>query len=219
MGQFSWLGDGTGPDAQWDLRRLGWRLRDQLDGHHPLLSDGSRLPAAHLRGRTIAVGIEHTDQRAKLISAGVADAIGIEISLHELAIRVSRTAINSARMPRRWRVGPLVLDLMHRDAQVGDRWLALRPREFGLLWRLAEAQGQRVTRHELLRDVWRLQHDPGTNSVEVHVSRLRANLAQFGLSAMLQTDENGGYSLRVKGGALFGGNAFLDRGRYVMAQG
>ena len=74
-------------------------------------------------------------------------------------------------------MGPLTPDLIHRDAQHGSRWLALHPREFGVLWRLAECPGRRVSRAQLLRDVWRLNHDPETNSIAVHVSRLRSKLA------------------------------------------
>ena len=96
----------------------------------------------------------------------------------------------------RWRtIGALTLDLFHRDARCKGRWLALHPREFGLLWRLADSPGEIVTRRQLLRDVWRLGHDPETNSVEVHVSRLRAKLAAHGCEGVVLTDPRGGYRL------------------------
>nr|WP_283773391.1 winged helix-turn-helix domain-containing protein [Altererythrobacter sp. KTW20L] len=96
----------------------------------------------------------------------------------------------------RWRsVGPLTLDLFHRDIRVGSRWLNLHPREFGVLWRLADRPGEAVTRSQLLADVWRLSHDPGTNSVEVHVSRLRSKLAAAGCDRLVETVPQGGYRL------------------------
>ncbi|MCB2067011.1 MAG: winged helix-turn-helix transcriptional regulator [Erythrobacter sp.] len=96
----------------------------------------------------------------------------------------------------RWRdLGPLTLDLFHRDARQGARWLGLHPREFGLLWRLADSPGERVTRAQLLKDVWRLNHEPETNSVEVHVSRLRAKLALAGCESLVETAPEGGYRL------------------------
>ena len=88
-----------------------------------------------------------------------------------------------------------MLDLFHRDGQVGERWLALQPREFALLWRLAESGGAPVSRRVILRDVWRLSHDPETNSLEVHISRLRSKLAPSGLQEMLRTEAGGGYTL------------------------
>jgi two-component system OmpR family response regulator len=98
-------------------------------------------------------------------------------------------------LPRRRAVGPVTLDLVHRDAHAGGAWLHLHPREFALLWRLADRPGARVTRAELWRDVWRLKHQPETNSVEVHVSRLRTKLAIAGCAGLVETDPRGGYRL------------------------
>ena len=92
------------------------------------------------------------------------------------------------------KAGPLRLDLFHRDAALDGRWLALHPREFALLWRLAETPDSTVSQRALLRDVWRLPFEPGTNRVAVHVARLRRKLATVGLAAMIATD-GAGYRL------------------------
>lgn len=116
-----------------------------------------------------------------------------------------------AVLPRRYRAGPLLLDLFHRDAQIQGRWLGLHPREFGLLWRLAETPRRVVSRRQLLRDVWRMQHDPETNRVAVHVARLRGKLATAGLSALVSTGAQGGYCLAADSAPWFAGvNAWLD---------
>jgi two-component system OmpR family response regulator len=91
--------------------------------------------------------------------------------------------------------GDVTLDLFHRDGRVEDRWLGLHPREFELLWRLAEQPGERLTRRELLKDVWRITFEPETNSVAVHVARVRAKLEPFGLARILATHPDGGYFL------------------------
>ena len=90
----------------------------------------------------------------------------------------------------------MTLDLFHRDGRVEDRWLGLHPREFALLWHLAETKGQVVSRADLLMAVWRLKHDPGTNSLEVHVSRLRTKLNAAGVKGLIETDPAGGYRLK-----------------------
>ena len=102
-------------------------------------------------------------------------------------------------LPRLCLAGPLSLDLFHRDVHISGQWLRLLPREFGLLWRLAETPGQRVSRSRLLREVWRLDHDPETNRVEVHVARLRAKLHTHRLGWMIATDPAGGYFLELDG--------------------
>ncbi len=98
-------------------------------------------------------------------------------------------------LPRFRSVGDVVLDLLHRDARVDDLWLCLNPREFQLLWRLAETPGIAVPKAQLLADVWRITHDPMTNSLAVHVARVRAKLKPLGLSGLLVTDAEDGYYL------------------------
>lgn len=101
-------------------------------------------------------------------------------------------------MPRQVLAGPVLLDLFHRDARLHDIWLHLHPREFGLLWRLAESPRTRLTRQTLLRDVWRLRHEPETNTVEVHVYRLRRKLSAFGVDRLVITEPAGGYRLEAE---------------------
>lgn len=108
---------------------------------------------------------------------------------------------NDTLIPRFREAGDITLDLFHRDGRVDDKWLALHPREFELLWRLAEEPGKRLTRKQLLADVWRITIEPETNSVAVHVARVRAKLDTFGLAGILVTHPNGGYLLNTPPGA------------------
>jgi len=59
-----------------------------------------------------------------------------------------------ALLPRFIRLGHLQLDLFHRDARMDDKWARLHPREFEVLWRLAETPGKILSRRQLLADVW-----------------------------------------------------------------
>ncbi len=100
-------------------------------------------------------------------------------------------------VPRFRQAGDVSLDLIYRDGRVGERWLGLHPREFELLWRLAEEPSVAVSRRQLLTDVWRINHDPQTNSVAVHVARVRNKLAQFNLAHLVATHPHDGYFLDV----------------------
>lgn len=206
---FGWIADAEEPPHAWDMRGLGWRLCNGQRGHradcrHVLVCDVRRLTPAQRTGlaeadrpawRLILLGVEEPDERAHLLSIGCAEALSAKVTLRELEARTRRVDEMFDHLPR-WRLlGPLTLDLFHRDVRHGTRWLNLHPREFGVLWRLADQPGQTVTRSQLLRDVWRLAHEPGTNSVEVHVSRLRSKLAAVGCSRMVETVPQGGYRL------------------------
>ena len=96
-------------------------------------------------------------------------------------------------IPRFRRIGEVTLDLFHRDGRVDGRWLGFHPREFELFWRLAEEPGTQVTKRQLLVEVWRINFEPETNSVAVHVARVRGKLEPFGFSGMLATHPDGGY--------------------------
>jgi DNA-binding response OmpR family regulator len=207
------------PPWRWDLRRMGWTLCRGHDGRraecrHVLLADARELgqsvrerlaQADRPAWRLLILGIEEAAERAALLTLGCAEALPATVGLRELEARARRVDRMFGMLPR-WRsVGPLTLDLFHRDARRGGRWLALHPREFGLLWRLADNPGKRVTRAQLWRDVWRLNHEPETNSVEVHVSRLRGKLVEFGCGGLVATDPRGGYRLQADGPFLLDG--------------
>ena len=98
-------------------------------------------------------------------------------------------------LPRIRDHGRLRLDLLARDGFVGGRPLGLHPREFALIWRLADSPGIAVEKQALVSDVWRMAHVPDTNSLAVHVFRLRAKLAIVGLADLIQTAPSGGYWL------------------------
>jgi DNA-binding response OmpR family regulator len=74
----------------------------------------------------------------------------------------------------------------------------LTSREYALLGCLVEAAGKALSRADLLSKVWGLDADPGSNLVEVHLSRLRD---KFGAdAAMIETVRRAGYRLRREGG-------------------
>jgi DNA-binding winged helix-turn-helix (wHTH) protein len=206
---FGWVAPVLEPSDQWDMRRSGWTLCRGHQGsrcncQHVLVCDTRALTSQQRHGlaladrpawRLIMLGVEEPAERAALLALGCAEALGASTTLRELAVRAARVDEMFGLLPR-WRdLGPLTLDLFHRDARLGSAWLHLHPREFGVLWRLADTPGERVTRRQLLEDVWRMGHDPQTNSVEVHVSRLHAKLAAAGCAQLVQTVPEGGYRL------------------------
>ena len=52
-----------------------------------------------------------------------------------------------------------------------------------------------MSRNALLKAVWRIDFDPGTNRVEVHMSRLRAKIDRGFGWPMLRTVKGRGYAL------------------------
>ncbi len=204
MRRFGWLGNGH-PPPSCDLRKLGWRLVDEEGdlGHGagaiPFLAQPQGwLPEAWLhlhpavpRNHILLTGIQTSAERAEWLRLGCGDAVGTVdlVELEERALRLSAT------LPRELLAGPLRLDLFARDAFVGRQPLGLHPREFALLWRLVEAPGTPISAEVLRREVWRLSFRPETNSLAVHISRLRAKLRLAGQGRLIETVPGGAYRL------------------------
>ncbi|MBC2664313.1 winged helix-turn-helix domain-containing protein [Novosphingobium flavum] len=147
------------------------------------------------RAPVALLGIEEPLERARLLGEGFGEALPAAITLEELEERIARLATALDALPRRRDHGRLQLDLLLRDGRVEDKRLGLHPREFALLWRLAETPGEAVAPGELLSDVWQLNFRPETNSLAVHVCRLRAKLAGAGLDQVVRTTPAGSYVL------------------------
>lgn len=128
------------------------------------------------------------------LDAGIDDAVPVATSD---AVIAARTAALLRRTTRSTMlvVGGLTIDLIGRRAIRDGQPIALLPREFKLLEVLARHAGATVPRAMLLRTVCGLGFDPGTNVLEVHVSRLRARLDHGFAAPMLLTDKGIGYRL------------------------
>ena len=75
-------------------------------------------------------------------------------------------------------IGDLRIDLDARGVWAGDRELALRPREFDLLALLASEAGRAVTRERIMDECWDDHWQGSTKTLDVHISQLRAKLAE-----------------------------------------
>ena len=209
MRLFRWFSVSPIPTA-YDLRRLGWQLlvnthssgRAQAHAllgcpHDITLPQWLTLAGANSAQRKwmMMIDVRESNDRARMLRLGFGDAVGLGPSLDELETRVLRLAQYAEALPRyRWHE-QVQLDLLAREAFVAGRAVGLHPREFALLWRLAETPGEGVSTAELLYDVWRLAFRPETNSLAVHVSGLRAKLRTSGVDGLVETLPGGLYRL------------------------
>lgn len=201
MNRFRWLPERPIEQA-WDLRDHGWVLLEPGEGAPascPVLCDAatasSEVHGALSRSATIVIGIDDSATRAKALAQGFGDALPTSARIEEIEQRALRLAAALEAVPRRRSHGPLELDLVLRDGLVGSRRLGLHPREFSLLWRLARHPGRPVSADDLIAEVWQMNFRPETNSLAVHVCRLRAKLASAGLPGIVSTTIDGGYAL------------------------
>ncbi len=144
----------------------------------------------------LLTGEQDEDSVVAGLDAGADDHLVKPVSRHILQARcralLRRGSAGDARILH---VGPMALNLTTRRlySSAGDVDLSMQ--ECSLFELLIRRQGQVVTRTYLLAQVWGLRFDPGTNRVDVAVSRLRQKLARLPVDLRLESVRGVGYRL------------------------
>ena len=129
-----------------------------------MLAMGAHPPRVQTGDATILwQGEDDPAARARALEGGAQDVVGPWMHPAETLARIIRLA--QADQPR-LALGDLVIHLVDRLVERDGRSVPLLAREYALLLHLARRPGEAVSRDELLHAVWRLRHDPGTNSVD-----------------------------------------------------
>lgn len=169
---------------------LGWqepfefvRLARSAIGRRPLIALSDR---------------DSLDDRMIALGAGADDAVGWTGNLPEILARIASLLRRSRMAAGQLGEGELRIDLIDRRVERAGRIIRLPLREFDLLANLARVPDRPLSRDALLKAVWRLDFDPGTNRVEVHMSRLRAKVDRGFDWPMLHTVKGQGYALRSR---------------------
>ena len=90
--------------------------------------------------------------------------------------------------------GPMIVDLARHEAWLDTRQVQLTTRELQLLAYLIRREGRVANRHEISTAVW--GHVVDTNTVAVHIKRLRDKLGRHPVHGQLITTIRGaGYRL------------------------
>lgn len=183
-------------DSEFDLVILD-RMLPGLDGMAVLKA----IRAAGLATPVLILSaLGDTDNRVDGLMAGADDYLAKPFSFAELLARTQallrRRNPAGARESAVLRCGDLELDRLSRQVRRGNRKIALQPREFRLLEYFMLHPGEVITRTMLLEAVWDYHFDPGTNVIDVHVSRLRRKIeAEPNEAPLLHTIRGAGYRL------------------------
>lgn len=186
------LGASEAQKGGYGLVVLDWMLpdKDGLAVCEELRRAGVSSPILMLTGRG------ETRDRVQGLDAGADDYMVKPFEVEEFVARVRALLRRAAPAAEaRLRRGPLEIDRMGQKVTAGGVGIALTSREFALLVHLAQHTDRVVTRAEILAEVWGTKFDPGTNIVEVHVSRLRDKLGEH--SWMVETARGVGYRLKT----------------------
>ena len=144
------------------------RIRSAVSGSGPLVVLVSRWSGE--------------DDRILAFECGADDVISKPFFSREVASRV-RAVLRRAHKPKSARAPtPVSRDEDFEfwpnthEVRVGERRVALTPKEFSILEALLQYQGRVLTRDVLISRVWTNETPPGKRSVDAHVKNLRRKL-------------------------------------------
>jgi two-component system OmpR family response regulator len=160
-----------------------------------------RVRARGIRTPVLILSARRTvDDRVKGLQAGGDDYLTKPFAFAELLARLQALIRRSTGQtePARLSLGDLSLDLLSRRTERAGKTIELRPREFGLLEYLLRNQGRVLTKTMILSHVWGYNFDPGTNVVDVLVSRLREKIDRDFEPKLLHTVRGVGYVLKAE---------------------
>ena len=162
-----------------------------------------RMRARNIRTPVLILSARRTvDDRVRGLQAGGDDYLTKPFAFAELVARVQALIrrATGATEPTRLSVRDLTLDLLTRRTERAGKALDLRPREFALLEYLMRNPGRVLSKTMILSHVWGYNFNPGTNVVDVLVSRLRDKIDRDFEPKLLQTVRGVGYVLREEQG-------------------
>jgi DNA-binding response OmpR family regulator len=159
-----------------------------------------RLRARGVQTPVLILSARHSvDDRVKGLQAGGDDYLTKPFAFAELLARVQALLrrASGAPEPTRLVAGDLSLDLLSRKVARAGQTRDLRPREFALLEYLMRHQGRVLSKTMILSHVWGYSFDPGTNVVDVLVSRLRDQVDEGFATKLIHTVRGAGYVLKL----------------------
>jgi two-component system, OmpR family, phosphate regulon response regulator PhoB len=138
--------------------------------------------------------------RVKGLELGADDYVVKPFSVKELLLRVKAVLRRHSDEPRgdksdatKLTKGAIQLDVDRHEVRVSDKAVVLTALEFRLLKTFLERPGRVQTRETLLSDVWGIDADITTRTVDTHIKRLREKLGPAG--DVIETIRGVGYKL------------------------
>jgi DNA-binding response OmpR family regulator len=134
------------------------------------------------------------EDRITGLDAGAVDYLTKPFSLSELAARIrAQLRVASQAPSTALTAGDVNINLISREVRRDGELIRLSTTEFELLVYLLRNRGRVLSREQILRAVWGIEYDPGTNVVDVYVGYLRRKLGRGGAKVPIVTVRSVGY--------------------------
>ena len=149
----------------------------------------------------VLTGRSQVEERVRCLNLGADDCLLKPFSFHELTARCRALLRRKEQFADPvLRHGDLELNRMERRVRHNGRAVELTVKEFSLLEFLMQRRGRCCGRSELLREVWQMSPEAGTNVVDVYINYLRKKLGTTqseseGSAPLIETVRGEGYRM------------------------
>ncbi|WP_207063846.1 response regulator transcription factor [Motiliproteus sp. SC1-56] len=160
-------------------------------------SQSSRAPLLYIAQR----GAEAAVVRAFELGADdyMVRPFGRDELLSRVRVLLDRHAAGLVNDPDIKRFGPFEFNYRQRRLLRDGRVLELTDKDFSLAAYLFSHPDELLSRHRLLSEVWGVNQQVNTRTVDMHISRLRKSLTLAGTGYEIKTVHQQGYCLRHGG--------------------
>lgn len=136
------------------------------------------------------------DQRVKLLNAGADDYVMKPFSFDEVYARI-RALLRRPKSTSQEivSVDDLTLNKDTHEVKRGDREIYLTRKEFMLLHFLLKNKGAVMSRGKIMENVWDMNADPFSNTIESHILSLRKKINFPGERKIITTISGRGYKI------------------------
>ena len=180
-------------------------------GHYDLVVLDLRLPkrsgievlrTLRDRGDTVPVLVltaqDAVDFKVQALRTGADDYVTKPFAFEELLARVEALGRRPKAMaPPVLTLADLTLDLGSREVRRGGRLIELTPKEYAVLEYLVRHQGRVMSRTLITEYAWDYHFDPGTNIVDVVITRLRKKIDHGRTPKLIHTVRGVGYVVKA----------------------
>ena len=180
-------------EGRYDLMVLDLRLPglSGLEVLRTLRDRGVDLPVLVLTAQ------DAVDWKVQALRTGADDYVTKPFAFEELLARVEAVGRRpKAIAPPVLQVADLTLDTATREVRRGGPPIELTPKEYAVLEYLVRHQGRVMSRTLITEYAWDYHFDPGTNIVDVVITRLRKKIDHGADPKLIHTVRGVGYVVR-----------------------
>ncbi len=138
--------------------------------------------------------------KVQALNYGADDYLVKPFHLDELLARVKallrRSNNPQKEVTKMYEVGDLVIDAAEMRVRRAGKEIALTPKEYKLLELLVLSAGKTVSKQTIAEEVWDINFETGTNTIEVYISFLRNKIDKGFKTPLIHTRPGYGYYLK-----------------------